>query len=92
MTILHVGREENIKRYLSDWQENGYADIVSMPVSASVDEMIMKAEDLIADAVAPVTEEHINGLPQLKMIHSEGVAFNSFDIEAAAAESGTDLS
>lgn len=88
MKILHVGREENIKRYISDWQKNGYADIVSMPVSASVGEMIRKAEDaeyLIADAVAPVTEELINGLPQLKMIHSEGVAFNSFDIEAAAA-------
>ncbi len=41
------------------------------------------AEVIFADAITPVSREMMDLLPNLKMIHSEGVAFNAIDIEAA---------
>lgn len=41
------------------------------------------AEVIFADAITPVSREMMDLLPKLKMIHSEGVAFNAIDIEAA---------
>ena len=41
------------------------------------------AEVIFADAITPVGREMMDLLPNLKMIHSEGVAFNAIDIEAA---------
>lgn len=43
------------------------------------------AEYMVVDAIAPVTAELIDGMPQLKLIHSEGVAYNKIDIDAAKA-------
>ncbi len=44
----------------------------------------LDADFILADAVAKVPGELIRAMPHLKMIHSEGVAFNSFDWEEAA--------
>lgn len=41
------------------------------------------AEVIFADAITPVDREVMEALPNLKMIHSEGVAFNVIDIGAA---------
>lgn len=41
------------------------------------------AEVIFADAITPVSREMMDLLPNLKMIHSEGVAFNAIDIDAA---------
>ncbi len=41
-------------------------------------------EAILVDAVLPVTERVIRGMPKLRLIHSEGVSFNRIDIEAAA--------
>lgn len=41
------------------------------------------AEVIFADAITPVSREMIDLLPRLKMIHSEGVAFNAIDTGAA---------
>ena len=82
MKILHIGKEENINRYLPDWKTS----VKSFPTSTSIEEILSSANDadyLIADAVAPITKELIEGMPNLKMIHSEGVAYNSFDVETA---------
>lgn len=52
------------------------------------EEIIRMAPDtdvLVVDAIAKISAELINGLPQLKMIHSEGVAYNGIDTAAAAA-------
>lgn len=45
------------------------------------------AEVIFADAITPIRREMMDLLPNLKMIHSEGVAFNAIDI-AAARERG----
>jgi lactate dehydrogenase-like 2-hydroxyacid dehydrogenase len=41
------------------------------------------AEILFADAISEVNVQLMERLPQLKLIHSEGVAYNRIDIEAA---------
>lgn len=41
------------------------------------------AEVIFADAITPVTREMMELLPDLKLIHSEGVAFNAIDVDAA---------
>lgn len=41
------------------------------------------AEVVFADAITRVDGETIAALPQLRMIHSEGVAYNAIDIQAA---------
>ena len=46
-----------------------------------------EAEVIFADAITPVGREMIDLLPRLRMIHSEGVAFNAIDT-AAAREKG----
>ena len=45
------------------------------------------AEVIFADAITPVDRALMDKLPQLRMIHSEGVAFNAIDV-AAAQEKG----
>lgn len=40
-------------------------------------------EVIFADAITPISREMMDLLPNLRMIHSEGVAFNAIDIEAA---------
>ena len=39
---------------------------------------------IIADAIAKVPKALIDGMPNLKLIHSEGVAYNGIDLVAAA--------
>lgn len=41
------------------------------------------AEVIFADAITPIGREMMDLLPNLKMIHSEGVAFNAIDVDAA---------
>lgn len=41
------------------------------------------AEALLVDPILPITAEIINSLPHLKLIHSQGVAFNRVDLEVA---------
>ena len=41
------------------------------------------AEAILADAVVPVSASLIEGMPNLKLTHSEGVAYNRIDTEAA---------
>ncbi len=43
------------------------------------------AEILCVDAISPVDQELIAAMPRLRLIHSEGVAFNCIDLEAARA-------
>ena len=45
----------------------------------------MQAEYMAADSMAPIPAEIINAMPNLKLIHAEGVGFNGIDTKAAAA-------
>lgn len=63
------------------------AEIVSVSVNTTAEELAESypdAEYMIADAVTPIGKDIIDALPELKLIHSEGVAFNAIDIDYAA--------
>lgn len=86
MKILHLGKQGNVQKYLPSAVKTKNMELIDLPITEPVEEILKLASDaeyIIADAIAPITEKLIKGMPQLKMIHSEGVAFNSFDIEAA---------
>lgn len=86
MKILHIGKEESRVRNTPVTDFTRSAEIRSLPVGKTAEEYaaaMPDAEVVIADAIADVPGELIRRLPRLKMIHSEGVAFNRIDLQAA---------
>ena len=86
MKILVIGREGRLKQYAPDWIDFEKYEISYVPADATDEEMIEKGkavEVILADAMARVSKTVIEAIPNLRMIHSEGVGFNYFDIDAA---------
>lgn len=86
MKIAILTSKERVNHYMkksmipSDWE------MIYIGQKYTDDEVIEKsreAECILVDAILPVTRRVIEELPKLKMIHSEGVAFNNIDIESA---------
>ncbi len=64
--------------------------LVYLPPDAAENEVLAAAADadfIFADAIRPISGNLIRSMPNLKCIHSEGVAFNAIDV-AAATERG----
>lgn len=86
MKLLVIGNEGRLEKYMPDTVNKNDFDITYVSISASDEEIIEKgknAEIMLVDAMARVSADVIDALPELKMIHSEGVGFNYFDIERA---------
>lgn len=86
MKILVIGKEGRLAQYAPDWAQIKDYDISYVPMGSSDDDAIeagKNADFMLADAMAKVSENLIANIPSLKMIHSEGVGFNFFDLEAA---------
>lgn len=93
MKILIIGSKERTEKYLPDLPIVNEADWVVANRDSSDEELFALAPDanvIFADAISPVSAGLIARMPQLKMIHSEGVAFNAIDI-GAARERGIDV-
>lgn len=61
-------------------------ELIFFSADFTEEEVLCRAGDadfIFADAIAPVSRNLIEGMPNLKMIHSEGVAYNRYDLEAA---------
>jgi len=61
-------------------------ELVYCPRGTSEEELLAKGRDAFAyfvDAITPVTESLMREMPNLRLIHSEGVAYNAIDCEAA---------
>ncbi|MBS6723108.1 MAG: hydroxyacid dehydrogenase [Clostridiales bacterium] len=87
MKILHIGKAENMERYTPDVPAAKTAMVAEMPMGHTAQEYaaaMPDAEVIVADAIAEVPGVLMEKLPQLKMIHSEGVAFNRIDVAAAS--------
>ena len=90
MKVLHIGKNGNMERFSAPDAHLYQLDRVDMESGLAEDAYISLAGDadfIVADAISPVTEKLMAGMPNLKLIHSEGVAFNAIDT-AAAAEKG----
>ena len=87
MKILVIGKEGRLEKN-SDPVRYASQTFVYVPADAT-DEMILKAGNdadiMIVDAISKVSANVIDQMPNLKMIHSEGVGYQGVDTKAAAA-------
>ena len=90
MKLLVIGDEKRFNKYLPDLPIVGQVEAVVVGRGTSDDDIIARVGDadfIAADAVSPVSARVMDAFPSLKLIHSEGVAFNAIDV-AAARERG----
>lgn len=86
MKVAILTSEARVKKF-TDWSlvpED--AEIIYIGQTYTDDEVIEKAKDadaILVDAVNPVNKRVIHNLPNLKIVQSEGVAYNLIDVNAA---------
>ena len=86
MKALLIGNRE---RFIKFDPHTPFSDTVTKmflsmeDLRAPLPEDILDADFVAADAIAPVTGDMIARMPNLKLIHSEGVGFDKIDCKAA---------
>lgn len=86
MKILVIGDKGKLAGYTKDPSLLEKFEIDYVPVRATDEEILAAGGDadiILADAISKVSANVIMQMDKLKMIHSEGVAYNAIDIEAA---------
>lgn len=86
MKLLVIGSADRVRKYLPDLPITQQVEVTVAPRGTSDDELIALAADanfIMADAISPVSARLMAGMPNLQLIHSEGVAYNAIDVEAA---------
>lgn len=86
MKVLHLGKKGNVEKHTRNETLLREIALVDLPIDTPIEEIVRLAGDakyLIVDAIGKVSGELIRQMPQLKMIHSEGVAYNQIDVDAA---------
>ena len=86
MKVLHIGKKGNMEKYSAPDSFLARLETADAYMGLAADEYIALAGDadfIVADAVGEVSGQLIERMPNLKLIHSEGVAFNRIDIETA---------
>ncbi|MBR0405007.1 MAG: hypothetical protein IJI68_07375 [Eggerthellaceae bacterium] len=89
MRVLVIGDEKRFEKYLPDLEIVEKAESVVVGRGMPDAEIIAAVGDVdvvVADAISPVSETLMDSLPSLKLVHSEGVAYNAIDVKAAAAK------
>lgn len=92
MKVLVIGDEKRFSKYLPDLQIANTSDVVVVERGTSDEEIVERVgavDAIIADAVSPVSSKLIEAFPDLKLIHSEGVAYNAIDLAAARKQGVT---
>lgn len=90
MRLLVIGDEKRFEKYLPAFSIVDDVEKVVVPRGTADEEIIGKIDDadfIAADAVSPVSSALMDAFPSLKLVHSEGVAYNAIDV-AAARERG----
>lgn len=90
MRLLVIGDEKRVAKYLPDLPIVHEVETVVVGRGTPDDEILARVDDadfIVADAVSPVSAKLIDAYSSLKLIHSEGVAYNVIDV-AAAREHG----
>lgn len=87
MKLLHIGKTEVLERYTPVTPFAKSVEMVTLPLGRSVADYLAIGADadvIVADAIAAVPADLIEAMPRLRLIHSEGVAYNGIDVDAAA--------
>ena len=83
MKVALLINRENFDNYAS-WGDAGWELVHMGNVAPDEERLISTAADaLVVDAVVKIGPEIIKNMPNLKLIHSQGVAFNAIDLDAA---------
>ena len=85
MKVVLIGNAARQERFGAGIDIKG-AELVALPGDAGAKDLAEKAADaqyVIIDAIGTFTAEHMDAMPQLKLIHSEGVGYNGVDVKAA---------
>ena len=83
MKVALLINRENFDKY-SAWGDAGWEFIyMGNGVPDAVAVIATGAEAIVVDATIKIGPEIISKMPGLKLIHSQGVAFNAIDIDAA---------
>lgn len=88
MKVLMLVLPERIQRYTAPGAIPADWELVYVPAEADDDQVLAAGGDcdfLFADAMRPVSGRIIRGMPNLKLIHSEGVGYNAIDVAQARA-------
>lgn len=88
MKILVIGKEERVRRYTEDTAMLEQAELVCVPVGTDDAGLLAAGQDadfIFADSIGTVSGDVIRQMPNLKLIHMEGVGFNGIDLAAARA-------
>ncbi len=86
MKILIVGSQDRYERFLPEKIRSGDFQLVFAPRGSTNDQLLALGVDahvILADAISPVDRTLMESMPNLKMVHSEGVAYNAIDVETA---------
>ena len=90
MKLLVIGDEKRFRKFLPNLDIVERVEVAVVARGTSDDDIAALAGDvdfIVADAISPVSATLMDAFPSLKLIHSEGVAYNAIDV-AAAAERG----
>ena len=88
MKVLILGPKARYDAYAPDFLSQLPVEPVFCPIDQSPLQAAAANPDtraLLVDAITPVDAQLMDLLPRLELIHSEGVAFNRIDLEAARA-------
>lgn len=86
MKLLVIGSQARVEKYLPDLPITREVETVVVERGTSDEEILRVAADadfIMVDAITPASAHLIDGMPGLKLIHSEGVAYNAIDLDAA---------
>lgn len=88
MKILILGTRERYEKYIPSLPFIRQQDLVFLPWDSSEKELLRAGADagiLFVDAIGKVSGSLMEKMPNLKLIHSEGVGYNGIDLETARA-------
>ncbi len=86
MKLLVIGDEKRFRKYMPDLPVVDRIEAVVVARGASDDEIVTRVGDadfIVADAISPVSAKLMDAFPSLRLVHSEGVAYNAIDVDAA---------
>ncbi|MGI5989371.1 MAG: 2-hydroxyacid dehydrogenase [Lachnospiraceae bacterium] len=86
MRILVIGKEGRLEAHTDPEVYAGHT-FTYVPLGTPDEEILAaesSAEVIVVDAIGSVSRKLIEGMPNLKMIHSEGVGYQGVDVQAAS--------
>lgn len=86
MKILVIGNRDRYEKYMPDMEIVKQVELIFCSRNTPEEELLEKGKDaemILADAIAPVRRQLMEQMPNLRVVHSEGVAYNAIDIEGA---------